>query len=81
LVIRSFNEQEETTNKRFLSLAWHTEALARTKRLPDFGRMVNGTDEDQSDEEMYAALMSWAADHNARYEQRRVLGIPEVGEG
>ena len=81
LVIRSFNETEDAINKRFISLAWHTEALARTKRLPDFNQLVFGKDtEPQTDEEMFAAMMTWVTIHNAKYEQRRLLGIAEVGE-
>jgi hypothetical protein len=81
LATRSYNEREEAKNRQFLSLAWHIEALARQKRLPDFKKVVLGAPEEaQSDEEMFRAMQFWVASHNARYQQRRLLGIAEAGE-
>ena len=55
-------------------LAFHGEALARAKRLPDFNKFMGKASEPQTDEEMWNAWSTWVATHNAKEQLKEKLG-------
>lgn len=70
----SHAERQKKENDQIRWLAFHIEALARTKRLPDFSKFMGTAKEAQTDEEMWAAWMSWVSTHNAKIKLAESLG-------
>lgn len=73
-------DRMKAENKRLLTLAWHIEALRRVQRLPELRTLLGEPMREQTDEELWMAMQTWVANHNAKYEKRRQLGIAEVGD-
>jgi hypothetical protein len=79
-VIEGFLDDREQDRQIMLSGAWHIEALRRMQRLPRIETLLGLPIREQTDEEITQTMIAWVAEHNAKYEQRRRLGIAEVGE-
>jgi hypothetical protein len=80
-VLEAFAENQTAETKRLLSVAWHTAAMMRSSRLVDHSQLMGEPTREQSDEELWDAMETWIQIHNAKYEQRRLLGMMAAGEG
>ena len=74
LVALSHAERVRRETDQIKWLAFHSEALARSKRLPDFNKFMGKASEAQSEEEMWNAWSSWVAIHNAKERLKNKLG-------
>lgn len=70
-------------HRHFAWLAWHIEALARTKRLPDIRKLAGEPLEPQSPDEMLANLEAFVRRHNAAQQklQRIVEAVEAEADG
>ena len=55
-------------------LAWHIEAFARQKVLPNIKRVLGIPERAQTDEEMAAAISQWVTIHNANERAKAARG-------
>lgn len=74
-MLTGYVNRRQIEQDQALSLAWHTEAFARQKKLPSLekilGRAKARTAKPQSNEEILAAMQAWAAMANESEKEKR----------
>lgn len=76
----SHAEKLKRENDQVRWLAFHGEALARSKRLPDYDKFMGKKKQAQTDEEMWDAWMTWVSQHNAKLRLAEKLSDAEGDE-
>lgn len=75
MVTANHADKQKQESDRLLWAFWHGEAMRRQQRLIQLDRLLRKPMKEQTDDEMWEAMETWVATHNARYNAERMLGV------
>jgi hypothetical protein len=76
--VRAYGRRLASQHRLHLSAAWHTEAFARTKQLPDLNRVLGTPPKPQTNHEMASNVMAWVSAMEAK---GQVIHVSSANEG